>query len=65
MTEQKSSGKLGVVLWSLITAAASYFVIGIQQQFGYLMLGMIGITFLLGVTGKIKSDCWKKWSRKS
>ena len=54
MGEQTSSGKLSIVLFALLTAAASYFVIGIQNQFGLLMLGMVGLTFLLGVAGKIK-----------
>lgn len=55
MSEEKSSGKLGIILVALLAATASYFTVGIQNQFGYLMMGMIGLTFLLGITGKIKS----------
>ncbi|MGB0526023.1 MAG: hypothetical protein ACPGJS_23785 [Flammeovirgaceae bacterium] len=51
----QSSGKLSVVLFAVVAAAASYFILGIQSQYGVLMLVMIGFTFLLGLFGKIKA----------
>jgi len=59
MAEKRSSGKLGIVLLSVVTGAASYFVIGIQDIFGYLLLGMIGFIFLLGMIGKINPNAAK------
>lgn len=56
MAEQPSSGKFKIVLFALITAAASYLIIGTQTLFGYLMLGMVGLSFLLGVAGKVKPN---------